>query len=548
MESFPTPPQTTQVETSAKAEGDGRAKWKVLLSVTFGTFMVILDSTAVNVAIPTLQKVFGTVGHPATVDQIDGILTGYILALGIVTPLAGYLAERFGIKRIYLVALGLFVAGSFLCSLAPSLLLLVVCRILQGLGGGMIGPLGIALLFGAFPEKERGLAFGLFGIPLVVAPASGPVLGGYFVQYLSWRYIFYINIPVGITGIILGYFWLREQRRGTEAALDLPGILLSTISFGTLLYAIERGASLGWTSVPILSLLSIGILALVAFLLVELRVKGPLLDLRLFLRRTFAFANIIGWVSSISLFGAEFLLPLYLQTLRSQTPLQTGLLLLPLALAAGVTTPIAGALYNRIGPRWLIAMGSLLLAFNTWEFAHLTLQTSFLELMGIVAIRGVALGLVLQTTLTVALTGLFPQQLPRASSLLNALRNVAQSFGVALLGTIVTNQVTAYQQAAFHDLNRPTSTLGQQFVHLMQQLVQQGLPQATAAKVAAGQIVGELFPRYFLQGLNDAYTVTFWLAVAALLLSFTLPRRAGVEKSQRGEDEREQAQQQQPVV
>ncbi len=548
MESFSPPSDNRQQNSFVKAGSDRRRKWKVLISVTFGTFMVILDSTAVNVAIPTLQKVFGTPGHPATVDQIDGILTGYILALGIITPLAGYLAERFGIKRVYLTALGLFVAGSFLCSLAPSLLFLVIFRILQGLGGGMLGPLGIALLFGAFPEKERGLAFGLFGIPLVVAPASGPVLGGYFVEYLNWRYIFYINIPVGIAGILLGYLWLREQRRGVQARLDLPGVVLSTISFGTLLYAIQRGASLGWTSPTILSLLGAGILALAAFLIVELRTKEPLLDLRLFGRRTFAFANIIGWVSSIALFGAEFLLPLYLQTLRDRTPLQTGLLLLPLALASGVTTPLAGALYNRVGPRWLIAGGSILLAFNTWEFAHLTLHTSFLELMGIVAIRGVALGMVLQTTLTIALFGLSPAQLPRASSLLNALRNVFQSFGVALLGTIVTHQVTSYQEAARNALSEPASALGQQFIHLVQRLAQQGMPQAVAARAAAGQILGSLFPLHFLQGLNDAYTVTFWLAVASIFLAFTLPTHPRRHQPERGKDEMEEKARPQPAV
>ncbi len=399
----------------------------------------------------------------------------------------------------------------------------------------MIGPLGIALLFSAFPEEERGLAFGIFGIPLVVAPASGPVLGGYFVEYLSWRYIFYINIPVGIAGIILGYFWLREQRRGTQARLDLPGVVLSTISFGALLYAIQRGSSLGWTSTVIVCLLITGILALTAFLIVELRVKEPLLDLRLFRRRTFAFANIIGWVSSIALFGAEFLLPLYLQTLRGRTPLQTGLLLLPLALASGVTTPLAGALYNRVGPRWLIAAGSALLAFNTWEFAHLTLNTPFLELMGIVAVRGVALGLVLQTTLTVALFGLQPRQLPRASSLLNALRNVFQSFGIALLGTIVTHQVATYQEAARNALSQPASALGQQFVHLVQHLVQQGMPEPAAVRAVAGQILGGLFPLHFLHGLNDAYIVTFWLAVASTLLAFTLPARPRAQQPQSNE-------------
>ena len=527
---------TTTVDTAPEQDEPGsNYKWKVLVSVIFGTFMVILDSTAINVAIPTLQKVFAVAGQKASVDQVDGVLTAYVLALGIITPLAGWLSERFGIKRMYLISLGLFVLGSILCSFAPSLPLLIVFRTLQGLGGGILGPLGISLLFGAFPDKERGVAFGLYGIPLVVAPASGPVLGGYFVQYLDWRFIFYINVPIGIAGIILGYFWLRETRRGTSARLDIPGVIFSTISFGALLYAIQRGSSEGWTSPRILTLLSVGIVALLILVFVELRSRDPLLDLRLFTKRTFAFSNIVGWVSSIALFGAEFLLPIYLQSLRGRTPLEAGLLVLPLAISSGITVPIAGVLYNRIGGRWLIAIGSLLLAINTWEFAHLTVDTSYTEIMVIVAIRGVALGLVLQTTLTTALTGLRPMQLPRASSLLSATRNVFQSFGIAMLGTIFTNQFAAYNAATQSDLHNPQTSLGQQFIHLVQTLQQRGVPAFVAPKAAMGQLLGQLIPQNFNQSLNDAYFVTFWLAVATIFLAFTLPGRPRQKASTEGE-------------
>ncbi len=534
----PTPKQVEATATPALAQpevqdADKNYKWRVLFSVIFGTFMFILDSTAVNVAVPTLQKVFGTGGHAASVDQVDGVLTAYILALGIVTPMAGYLSERFGIKRMYLLSLAAFIVGSLACALAPNLIFLTAFRALQGFGGGMLGPLGISLLFGAFPEKERGLAFGVYGIPLVVAPASGPVLGGYFVQYLSWHYIFLVNIPIGIAGIILGYFWLRENKRGTSAKLDIPGILLSTISFGTLLFAIQRGSSEGWTSARIVTLLSIGIIALIALIVVELRVTDPLLDLRLFAKRSYAFANIVGWVSSIALFGAEFLLPIYLQTLRGQTPLQAGLLVLPLAIAAGIVTPLAGALYNRIGGRWLIVIGSLLLALNTWFLAHVAVDTPFIEIMAIVAVRGIALGLSLQTTLTIALNGLEPRQLPRASSLLTATRNVFQSFGVAALGTIVTNQLATYTTQTVNSLKDPNTPLGKQVIQLAQSIAQglqqQGIPAAVAQKEAFGRAVGQImahqFPLNFTQSINDAYFVTFWLAIAAALLALTLPGR-----------------------
>lgn len=507
--------------------GDKNYKWKVMAAVIFGTFMAILDSTAVNVAVPTLQKAFS-----AQVDQVDAVLTAYILALGIATPLAGWLSERFGIKRIFLLAMGTFVAGSALCSLSPSLPWLVAFRALQGLGGGLLSPLGLALLSAAFTEKERGLAFGLYGIPLVVAPASGPVLGGYFVEYLSWHYIFLVNIPIGIIGIVVGAIWLRESKRGAGARLDLPGVLLSIAGFGCLLFAIQNGQTDGWSSTRILVLLSVGGAALIAFIVTALLVKEPLLDLRLFAKRMFACASVLGWVSAIALFAAEFLLPIYLQTLRGQTPLQAGLLVLPLALGAGVTTPIAGALYNRVGARWLIAFGSLLLAINTWQLAHVDLNTSYLVIMEIVAIRGIALGCVMQTTLAAALTGLRPAQFPRATSLLNASRNIFQSLGIAILGTIVTAQFTAYQNNAVSSIKDPHSALGQQFTRLLQTLIRHGVPPQAAPKAAMGQLMGQIFDpngpifrTHFLQGLNDAYLVTFWLSIATILLAFTLPGR-----------------------
>jgi DHA2 family multidrug resistance protein len=514
------------------APGSNGHKWRVLVAVIFGTFMFILDATAVNVAVPTFQRVFGSGGQLASVDQVDAVLTSYILALGIITPLAGYLSERFGIKRMYLLSLTLFTIGSLLCSLATNLPMLIVFRALQGLGGGMLGPLGIALLFSAFPEKERGLAFGVYGIPLVVAPASGPVLGGYFVQYLSWHYIFLINIPIGIAGVILGSLWLRESRRGTSAKLDIPGVILSTIGFGVLLYAIQRGSSLGWGSGEVITLLVIGGIALLAFIIVELRVKSPLLDLRLFATRTFASANIIGWVSGVALFGSEFLLPIYLQSLRGRTPLEAGLLVLPLAISSGIVTPLAGAFYNRIGGRWLIAAGGILLAINTWSFAHITIDTPFIDIIWLSALRGVALGLVIQTTLTAALAKLTPRQLPRASSLLNATRNVFQSFGVAVLGTIVTTQLTTYNNNTLSDIKNPTTSLGQQFASAMQNILHTlpaNLPAAAAEKIAAGKAIGQLMahqvPINFVSAINDAYWITFWLSILSALLAFTLPGR-----------------------
>jgi MFS transporter, DHA2 family, multidrug resistance protein len=284
------PVKRPHAATRSRGEPVGkRYKWQVLVTVVFGTFMVILDGTAVNVALPTLQHVFNT-----SVDQVDGVIIAYTLASGVTIPVTGFVAERFGSKRTYLTALALFVVGSACCALAPSLAWLVGFRVLQGVGGGMLAPLGIALLFDATPPQERGLANGIFGLPLVLAPASGPLLGGYFTEYLNWRAIFLVNLPIGLLGIILGWFWLRSSHPSTPAKLDLPGLLLSMIGFTSLLYALQRGASIGWTSPLLLLLLSVGVVACVLLVFVEWQAPAPLLDLRLYLRRTYACASVVA--------------------------------------------------------------------------------------------------------------------------------------------------------------------------------------------------------------------------------------------------------------
>ena len=515
------PVKRSHVATCSRGEHVGkRYKWQILVTVVFGTFMAILDGTAVNVALPTLQHVFNT-----SVDQVDGVIIAYTLASGVTIPVTGFVAERFGSKRTYLTALALFVVGSACCALAPSLAWLVGFRVLQGVGGGMLAPLGIALLFDAFPEQERGLANGIFGLPLVVAPASGPLLGGYFTEYLNWRAIFLVNLPIGLLGIILGGFWLRSSHPSTPAKLDLPGLLLSTIGFTSLLYALERGASIGWTSPLLFLLLSVGVVAFVLLVFVEWQAPAPLLDLRLFLQRTYACASVVGWISYMALFGAEFLLPLYLQLLRGLTPLQIGWLLFPLAIASGIMSPIVGLLYNKIGGRWLLLLGSTSLAINAWELAHLSLQTSLLSILILVALRGAAIGLILQTTFTTALASLSPTQLPRASSLLSATVTLFQSGGVALLGTILAARTMLYQQQATHELHNPLTALGRQFLQHIQLLQQKGIPLGVAQIQAARQLLSTLASVHLNQGFHDAYLTTFWLAVGSILLSFALPGR-----------------------
>jgi EmrB/QacA subfamily drug resistance transporter len=494
--------------------GDGRVpqKWKVLITVIFGIFMVILDSTVVNVAFQTLRREFG-----ADINQAQWVISVYVLALGISTPLAGFMADRFGIKRVYILGLATFVGGSMLCASAGSLEQLIAARALQGFGGGLAIPLGAALLLTAFPREEQGMALGTLGIALVLAPALGPILGGYLADEGAWRAIFWINVPIGLTGVLLASRFLRERRSDRRPSLDLLGLVTEVIGFGAMLYAAALAASHAWDSPEVVTAFTIGAVGLAAFVVVELWVaKDPLLNLRLFKDRTFAIATLVGYVSVVALFGAEFLMPLYLQSLRGFSAFQTGVLLLPLGIMAGICLPLAGRLYDRIGPRPLLVTGFSVLALNTWQLSQIQADTPISWIVLLLALRGIALGLTVQTTYVTALGVVPVPEIARGSSLVNATRQLMQAVAVALLATILASTIsptTRATQARLHGV--PESHAAEPIA-----LCSPDVPPAAAADLLAEM---RLACAESVQGFERAYTLTFLGALVALGLGALLP-------------------------
>jgi DHA2 family multidrug resistance protein len=410
-------------------------KWKLLVSVIFGVFMSTLDTTAVNVAFPTLRSMYG-----ATLHEAQWIVSIYVMSLGIATPVAGFLADRFGIKRIYVLGLAIFVGGSIAAGFAPTLGVLIVARAVKGFGGGIAMPCATAMLFRGFDRKELGLALGIFGLALLFAPALGPVLAGLLIDHHRWRWIFFVNVPIGLLGIVLAGRFLREQRASRAPRWDGWGLASAAVGFGSLLYAASIVAERGWRAPEVVGSLLLGAGALSVLALVELRhAPDPLLDLRLFRRRTFLIATLVGYVTVVAFFGAEFLLPVYLQAVRGRSALEAGMALLPLALGAGVTMPVAGKIYDRIGPRPLVVSGFALLLYNTWELSHLTATTSYRFILLLMAVRGLALGIAVQTPFTAALASVSHEAVPRASSLVISTRLAVQAIGVAVLATLLAS-------------------------------------------------------------------------------------------------------------
>ena len=500
-------------------------KWKVLIASVFGVFMVVLDTTVVNVAFQTMRGEFS-----ATIADAQWIISLYVLVLGIATPLAGFAADRSGIKRSYIAGLSLFAAGSLLCGLAPSLRVLVAARALQGLGGGIALPLGSAMLFRTFPAHEQGRALGLFGIVVVFAPAIGPVLGGALVDLGLWRWIFFINVPIGIAGIHLAARFLREHRSPHDHRMDWPGLITEMIGFGAVLYAASIAEIEGWTAPTTLRWLAIGAAGLSAFVFVELRVaKEPLLDLRLFGRRTFLVSSLVGYVTIVALFGAEFLMPLYLQMMRGVAAFDAGLILLPMAITAGIATPVAGRIYDRTGPRPLLVLGFTLLAFNTWQFARLGAGTPIAWIVLLLAIRGAALGLTVQTTFVSALSIVRGPALARATSLVNAMRNVVQSIGVALLAAVLASTLSpATRQIQLEirqtiDADAPTPGICTHPAIAAGAAASRASPGAVRAPAAGSAQALRMACSEGLAGFTRAYRLTLYASLLALLLGALLP-------------------------
>lgn len=512
-------------------------KWKVLISVVFGIFMIILDSTVVNVAFQTLRREFG-----GNLSDAQWVLSIYVLALGITTPISGFLGDRFGTKRVYLLGLSLFLLGSIFCGFAPTLGFLIAARALQGIGGGLAQPLGPAMLYRAFPPGEIGTALGYFGIVLVVAPALGPLLGGVLVDANLWRYIFFLNVPVGIIGITLGSRFLRNDKAQRKPAFDPAGLVLAVIGFGSMLYAASQAEINGWTATSTLLWFGLGIGGLIAFAIVELFIaKEPMLNLRLYGNRVFLNATLVGYVTTVALFGAEFLMPVYLQAMRGRTALESGYILLAVVIPSGIAVQFAGRLYDKIGPRLLIIVGFIILCVNTWQLAQLEALTPISTIIILLALRGMAVGMTLQTTFTTALGAVPRDQLPRGSSLQNSTRFVVQAVSVAALATVLTSTLSpevrelqdkfraaeptqqTVQQARFGLCETP-GVAAEDNIPISAAETLKSLPaaQATAAKQKMVTQLQQMCSEN-ISGFEKTYLITFYAAILALIIGAFLP-------------------------
>jgi EmrB/QacA subfamily drug resistance transporter len=419
---------------AAPVQPGPRSNWLVpLLVLVVGMFMSVLDISIVNVAISTMQNDFG-----ATTDQIQWVSTSYSLAEGVIVPASAWVGARLGLSRTYIVAMIGFAIFSALCGTAWDVNSMIAFRILQAIPGGVIPVVALSMLYKIVPRKSIGAAMGIYGLGIVFAPAIGPTFGGYLVEYVDWRLIFFINVPVAVLGVVAAVFALPRFRPEPGMRFDLPGFLAIAVGAFSLLLSLSEAPTWGWTSYPTLILLTLGVLSLALFVIIELEVDQPLLDVRVF--RTWAFSNslILIAIVSIGLFGVLFYIPLYLQQFQGMGAFDTGLLLLPQALVMAVIMPIAGQIYDRFGAKWPAAIGLAIVAYTTWTMATLTPDTPHGHLELILAVRAAGIGLAMMPIMTGGLSSLPADRTSNGSAFNTVVQRTSSAIGLAAMTALIT--------------------------------------------------------------------------------------------------------------
>ncbi|WP_129690945.1 MDR family MFS transporter [Gottfriedia acidiceleris] len=429
-----------------------------MMAVIVGMIMVILDSTVVNVALPGITEYF-----KSDLTKMQWTITGYTLALSAVIPLAGWMSDRFGAKKIFLLTILFFTIGSVLCSVAQTPEQLILFRVIQGIGGGMVAPIGMAIIFRLAPPEKIGSIMGMLGIPMLLAPALGPVISGWFVEYSTWHWIFLINLPIGIIAIIIGSKFLPNFESKSVPALDGLGIIIAPIAFSMLAYGVSQ-SSTSWTSKGTLTGLIVGGVALLLFIFVELRLKQPLLELRVFKSSDFVRSILITWIMQIALFGSFLIVPLFLQTVKQYGAFETGLIMLPQALASALMMPIGGKMYDKVGARPMALVGLTIITSALFIFSKISVDSSNTFIMLTLAMMGAGMGLSMMPINTHVLQSAPRHLVSRVTPLTAAAQQVMVSFAVAGMAGFLTSSTKDYMAKTTNPLNAMISAFGDTFL------------------------------------------------------------------------------------
>lgn len=432
-------------------------KGPLLIVLLTGAFVAILNQTLLVTALPVIKEDLNIDDN--TVQWLQSI---FLLVNGIMIPITAFLIARFSTRTLFLLAMGSFALGTLICTIAPEFLTLLVGRVLQAAGAGIMMPLMQTIMFLIFPIEKRGSAMGLFGLIISFAPAIGPTLSGYLIEHYPWRSLFYVVLPIVIIDIVLAYFVLVNVTKQTFPKVDMLSIVLSTLGFGGLLYGFSTAGSSGWHSAEVLLSIVLGAVILTWFILRQLKLDTPILEFRIFKEKIFTLTTVLGMTVFLAMIGGAVILPLLMQDMLGFSPMQSGLAILPGALIMGVMNPVTGRLFDRFGAKWLALIGLLLITVTTFMLAVLNSETTFTYIASVQAIRMLGIAMVMMPVTTAGLNQLSSEMLPHGTAMNNTLRQMAGAIGTALLVTIMTSSAIPEEgiDGVIHGVNVAFSVAG----------------------------------------------------------------------------------------
>lgn len=489
--------------------GKGITRGKILAAMLFGMFIAILNQTLLNVALPKINTEFNI---SASTGQ--WLMTGFMLVNGILIPISAFLFNKYSYRKLFIIGLALFTLGSLVCAISFNFPIMMSGRVLQAIGAGILMPLGSNVIVTIFPPEKRGVTMGTMGIAMILAPAIGPTLSGYIVQNYDWNVMFYGMFFIGIIAIVIGLFWFKLYQSTTNPKADIPGIIYSTIGFGSLLYGFSEAGNKGWGSTEIVTMFIVGTVFIIFFILRELRMKAPMLSLEVLKYPTYTLTTVINMIVMMSLYGGMILLPLYLQNLRGFSALDSGLLLLPGALVMGALGPVAGKLLDTIGIKPLAIFGIGIMTYATWELSKLNMDTTYLHIMWIYIVRSFGMAFVMMPIMTAGMNALPPRLISHGNAFVNTMRQLAGSIGTAILVTVMTTQQTNHLSAFSEELDKTNPVIQDH----MRELAQQYGGESAAMKLLL-EHVNKLAS---VEGVNDAFIVATIISAIALILSLFL--------------------------
>jgi EmrB/QacA subfamily drug resistance transporter len=485
-----------------------------------GMFIAILNQTMVNVAIPHMMADLNV-----STTTIQWLSTGFMLANAIMIPISAYLMETISTRQLFAAAMSFFTIGSLICGIGNVFSIILVGRIVQAIGVGILMPLVTNIFLRIFPPDKMGRAMGMMGIAMMFAPAVGPTFAGYMVEHYSWRILFFVMVPLGAIEVLLTFKYLSNILKLTYPKLDWLGAIFSTVGFGFLLYGLSEAGSRGWGDSVVDVSIIIGLISLVFFVYRGITASTPILNLKVFSNFTFTMSTLVSMVVNMAMFGAMLLLPIYIQNIRGYTALESGLLLLPGALLMGVMSPISGMLFDRFGIRPLAIIGLTITAVTTYQLTKLTDSSSYSHILLIYAVRSFGVSFILMTIMTEGLNALPLKLKGHGTAVSNTMRQVASSFGTALLVTIMTTRTTEHLANYSNNLTINNAVAVENIANFEAGVTAvSGLPSDIGGTYAMAVLVGLAAKESTISGINDAFLVATLITVIGIVFSLFLNR------------------------